>query len=55
MGLETKLAEKHMEKEKTRDLVSLYNMFPVDTLSNIMPSFNWTAFLGEAGMENRKN
>jgi putative endopeptidase len=48
--LETKLAEKHMEKEKTRDLVSLYNMFPVDTLSNIMPSFNWTAFLGEAGM-----
>ncbi len=54
MGLETKLAEKHMEKEKTRDLVSLYNMFPVDTLSNIMPSFNWTAFLGEAGMEKQE-
>ncbi len=54
MGLETKLAEKQMEKEKTRDLVSLYNMFPVDTLSNIMPSFNWTAFLGEAGMEKQE-
>lgn len=54
IGLETKLAEKHMEKEKTRDLVSLYNMFPVDTLSNIMPSFNWTAFLGEAGMEKQE-
>ena len=54
MGLETKLAEKQMEKEKTRDLVSLYNMFPVDTLSNIMPSFNWTAFLAEAGMEKQE-
>lgn len=50
MALETKLAEQHMEKEKTRDLVSLYNMFPVDTLSNIMPKFNWSAFLGEAGL-----
>ncbi len=54
MGLETKLAEKQMEKEKTRDLVSLYNMFPVDTLKNIMPSFNWTAFLAEAGMEKQE-
>lgn len=50
MDLETALAEKHMEKEKTRDLVSLYNMFPVDTLGAIMPEFNWTAFLEEAGM-----
>ncbi len=50
MALETRLAEKHMEKEKTRDLVSLYNMFPVDTLGNIMPEFNWTVFLGEAGL-----
>lgn len=55
MALETKLAEKHMEKEKTRDLVSLYNMFPVDTLSNIMPHFNWTAYLEEAGMKDEKN
>ncbi|GGD55616.1 M13 family metallopeptidase [Muriicola marianensis] len=50
MNLETALAEEHMEKEKTRDLVSLYNMFPVDTLGNIMPQFNWTAFLSEAGL-----
>ncbi len=50
MKLETTLAEEHMEKEKTRDLVSLYNMFPVDTLGHIMPDFNWTAFLGEAGL-----
>lgn len=51
IALETKLAEKHMEKEKTRDLVALYNMFPVDTLSNIMPKFSWNAFLSEAGLE----
>ncbi len=54
MGLETRLAEQHMEKEKTRDLVSLYNMFPVDTLSNIMPKFNWSAFLGEAGLDKQE-
>ena len=55
MELETKLAEKHMEKEKTRDLVSLYNMFPVDTLVNIMPNFNWSAYLEEAGIKDEKN
>ncbi|WP_350287205.1 M13-type metalloendopeptidase [uncultured Croceitalea sp.] len=50
MDLETKIATEHLEKEKTRDLVSLYNMFPVDTLSNIMPKFNWTNYLNEAGL-----
>lgn len=54
MALETKLAEKQMEKEKTRDLVSLYNMFPVDTLHNIMPNFNWSAFLSEAGLDKQE-
>ncbi|WP_282054573.1 M13 family metallopeptidase [Maribacter luteus] len=51
MDLETEIASKHMEKEKTRDLVALYNMFPVDTLSNIMPKFNWKGFLSEAGLD----
>lgn len=54
MALETKLAEKQMEKEKTRDLVSLYNMFPIDTLHNIMPNFNWSAFLSEAGLDKQE-
>ncbi|WP_289644375.1 M13 family metallopeptidase N-terminal domain-containing protein [Maribacter aestuarii] len=53
LDLETKIASKHLEKEKTRDLVGLYNMFPVDTLSNIMPKFNWTNFLSEAGLANQ--
>ncbi|WP_082331941.1 M13 family metallopeptidase [Mangrovimonas xylaniphaga] len=55
MALETKLATKHMEKEKTRDLVNLYNMFPMDTLANIMPNFNWSGYLEEAGIQNEKN
>ena len=54
MALETRIAEKHLEKEKVRDLVALYNMFPVDTLSNIMPSFNWSTFLSEAGLSDQK-
>lgn len=54
MGLETQLAKEHLPKEKTRDLVSLYNMFPVDTLSNIMPKFNWSNFLGESGLGDQK-
>ena len=55
MSIETALAEKQMPKEKTRDLVSLYNMFSIDTLSNIMPNFNWSAYLEEAGMKEEKN
>jgi putative endopeptidase len=54
MDLETRLAEKHYEKEKVRDLVALYNMFPVDTLSNIMPNFSWSAYLGEAGLSEQE-
>ena len=54
MDLETRIAGKHLEKEKVRDLVALYNMFPVDTLSNIMPSFSWSTFLSEAGLSEQK-
>ncbi len=54
MDLETSIASKHLEKEKTRDLVGLYNMFPVDTLANIMPKFNWTNYLTEAGLADQK-
>ncbi|MDE3741622.1 M13 family metallopeptidase [Maribacter polysaccharolyticus] len=54
MALETKIAKEHLPKEKTRDLVSLYNMLPVDTLSNIMPRFNWDNYLSEAGLKDQK-
>jgi putative endopeptidase len=54
MALETKLAEKHLEKEKTRDPVKLYNMLEVSALQEMMPNFNWTGFLNETGIENQE-
>lgn len=54
LALETALAEKHLEKEKTRDLVSLYHMFPADTLTTLMPHFHWKAYLKEAGLEKQE-
>ena len=50
LEFETALAERHLEKEKTRDLVGLYNMFAVDTLPALLPSFNWNKYLEEAGL-----
>lgn len=54
MALETKLAEKQMDKEKTRDLVSLYNMLDTADLLDVMPDFNWTGYLKEAGLDNQE-
>lgn len=51
MELETKIASKHLEKEKARNWVELYNMFPVDTLPYIMPNFNWDNYLKASGLE----
>ena len=54
MDLETRLAEKHLEKEKTRDLESLYNMLEVSTLPDVMPDFNWDGFMAEAGIDKQE-
>ncbi len=54
LAVETALAEKHLEKEKARDWVNLYNMFPLDSLSAAMPRFNWSAFLKEAGLDKQE-
>ncbi|WP_273565983.1 M13 family metallopeptidase [Maribacter halichondriae] len=54
MVLETKLAEQHLEKEKTRDLVSLYNMLDVSTLPEVMPDFNWDGYLKEVGLDTQE-
>ncbi|HWM27334.1 MAG TPA: M13 family metallopeptidase, partial [Woeseiaceae bacterium] len=50
MKLETRLAAEHMKKEQTRDMVALYNRIPTAELPQLMPSFNWDAFLAEAGI-----
>ncbi len=50
MALETRLANEHMLKEDTRDMVALYKKIPVDELDELMPRFNWDGFLAEAGL-----
>ena len=50
MALETKIATQHLEKEKTRDRVALYNMLSTDTLPKLTPSFNWSLYLKEIGL-----
>ncbi len=49
MELETRMAAGHLEKEKTRDMVALYNKIPLDELSEMMPDFAWQPYL-EAAM-----
>ena len=50
MAIETRLAEHHMLKEETRNMVALYNKIPRDELPELMPNFAWTAYLTEAGI-----
>ncbi|MGH8193809.1 MAG: M13 family metallopeptidase [Woeseiaceae bacterium] len=50
MQLETRLADRQMKKEDTRDMVALYNKIPVADLPGLMPNFNWDAYLAEAGI-----
>lgn len=51
MALETRMATEHMKKEKTRDMVALYNKIPTGELNDLMPEFNWQGYLAEAGIE----
>ncbi|WP_293747634.1 M13-type metalloendopeptidase [uncultured Paraglaciecola sp.] len=52
MELESTLAAQHMKKEQTRDMVALYNKLSQPELAELMPSFNWSAFLQEAQFPN---
>jgi putative endopeptidase len=54
MALETALAAQHMRKEDTRDIVKLYNAYAVKDLKTLMPDFNWTAMLKNAGVDKEK-
>jgi len=54
MALETRIAEKHMKKEDTRDLVKMYNMFEAEKLPEVMPDFNWNNYLTEVGIKDEK-
>ena len=50
MALETRMAAEHMKKEKTRDMVALYNKLPLDELPGLMPDFAWDAYLETAAI-----
>jgi putative endopeptidase len=54
MALETALASQQMKKEDTRDIVKLYNAYAVKDLKTLMPDFNWTAMLKNAGVDKEK-
>ena len=50
MALETRMAAEHMKKEKTRDMVALYNKIPLDELPELMPDFAWDEYLATAAI-----
>lgn len=55
MALETSLANQHMKKEDTRDMLKLYNKYATADLNKLMPDFNWTAMLTKASVEKEKS
>jgi len=50
MALETRLAEKQMKKEDTRNPAANYNKVATAELSGVMPKFNWDGYLEAAGI-----
>jgi putative endopeptidase len=50
MDFETKLAEAHWPKEKTRDRLATYNLKNRDDLQAMTPDFNWSVYLEAAGL-----
>jgi putative endopeptidase len=50
MALETRMAGHHMKKELTRDRRLLYNKYPLDQLSELIPDFPWDPYIAEAGI-----
>ena len=50
MALETKIANKHLKKEETRDVVKMYNNYSVDSLDEVMSKFDFRKFLSGSGV-----
>lgn len=55
MALETQLANAHMKKEDTRNTAALYNKYAMADLKQLMPDFDWNAYLTHAGIQDEKN
>ncbi len=50
MALETRLANKQMKKEDTRNPAANYNKVATADLPGVMPKFNWGGYLAAAGI-----
>ena len=55
MALETAMANYQMKKEDTRDVMKLYNKYATKDLSTLMPDFDWTTMLKNAGVDSQKS
>ena len=55
MALETTLATNHMKKEDTRNTAALYNKYALTDLKSLMPDFDWSAMLKNAGVDKEKD
>ena len=55
LEIETTLAQVHWKKEDTRDMVAMFNYWPVDSLDALMPNFSWVDYLEEAGVYDLQN
>ena len=51
MALETRLAEKNMTKEDSRNWSENYNKVALEDLPALMPKFNWDGYLAEGGLQ----
>ncbi|CAN5143669.1 M13 family peptidase [soil metagenome] len=50
MALEIAIAGKHIKKEETRDMQKMYNLYPIDSLDNVLTKFDLKGFLTAAGI-----
>ncbi len=54
INLETVLAEQNMPKEEARKWTKNYNAVALNSLSTLMPRFNWEGYISEAGLQEIK-
>lgn len=53
LDLETRLAEGHLERAETRDVLKSYNLHTRDELDALMPVFDWSSYLVGLGAEEK--
>ncbi|GEA10068.1 M13-type metalloendopeptidase [Alteromonas sp. KUL49] len=54
-ALEAQIAELHMPKELTRNFAANYNKLTIEELTELMPNFDWAAYLAQAELSELPN